>query len=162
MEEHERMLKKLMWSLGDIDEDLGEIDLHLKEGLWLPNGNGKMSKFPDLLVVFRPTEKYPEGRGLVAELKANGKSKKTAVTQMVSGKIYVETRMRIPVPYGKFVKYDEEAGFTHDTIYFPDRLHDCCGPPEFSSLKKYTVKRKGDVVRIYRRGSPPPSLEEPS
>ncbi len=157
---HSSELNRLLRHLDEIGEDRHNADLITKEAIWVPHRPIKMSKFPDLIIVHGPNgHKEPPldtGYAVIIELKANGKAKRDAVKQICHGKIFTETRWRLPVPYGKFVTYmGEDAGFSYDTIEFDDYLHDFSSPPEFTNPRKYRIDTKNlDKPVVRRRGRP--------
>ena len=111
MEEHSSSLDRLVHNLKDIKEDPNCIEWILREGIW----EGR--KFPDLILRYQSDGKFKFGYGIPVELKHCKEKRKIALEQLESGRIYIQTKLGLPVPHGVFVIYGQNT-FTHERVHY--------------------------------------------
>lgn len=95
---HFETLDYITLHLDEILENPKKAIWVMKEGIWLQDGSICYNPFPDLIVAY-------DFFAVPVEVKATRKDKKRGIDQLVSGRRFIITKLRLPCDYGKIVYY---------------------------------------------------------
>jgi hypothetical protein len=96
---HDRYLDELCWRLPEIDENPYKVKWILKDGIWMPEDSVDRIELCDLVLA------YYDGHGVPIELKGDHSKRNKAISQIQSGKRFIEDVLDMDCCYGKFVVY---------------------------------------------------------
>jgi len=108
---HDYYLDQLVWNLSLIDERIRDISWIMKDGVWFRERKTAKRKFCDLIIVYESNYAVP------VELKGSTKKRGYALKQIESGRKFIEDKLGMWAPYGKFVWFTQ-GNYQYETIDF--------------------------------------------